>query len=659
MRQFLIVCKIPALAALLKESLHKQHRLHEDAVHVYPADCLLPWTESNVLQNFQDISNWILSLDPPSTFSLLRDTIVITDFSTPDAAFNGRLNPLVAGNDSHGALGMLILAFPEVHFVFATSFDQKMTENLSILMQWHSLDAGSSLGNVVDLKREGMTPLFDCTGLRSLIRTSIRLHVNSKSFAGYLPHREDIATAIDDEEQYAFFNAYVAFRFGFRAHAVVSLGMMKRLCVVGAAQSVLVFEDIYLNFTDRLNATEHFSNLEKRDGEFPLLKQSKLRVIVTGSDKGERSRRILDENKQYLQSTRQRHRFLYKPFAGIFNLKEEQEIAKLIQERHRDLGPNAYVWPPQFVEADGAYNHSAPGRLLAIAEHLLARCREAAKNVETVADAVHGAVLAREALELLGNRTPTTSLEALALQNQYEAIAECKFYGVKAEFNVKSRLGDIQLNIGDIAPFGEQAEPQKESFSMWNSEAAIVGKLIKVFQDESQFDEEQECAVRSRYLHRKMWFAYNPTIQSFKFLPRYVCCPISKSFEILPQSVRLFFIKCLERVAQYVHWLIQSIFNFIFAIGIWIVGLGVFYTVFGNHGPLGLPHSYPIGVAFTKGINGIYYAITSFFAMQPATLLPSDVGKALPAVVTCVAIIAGFFHLGVFISYIYTKVTRK
>jgi hypothetical protein len=290
---------------------------------------------------------------------------------------------------------------------------------------------------------------------------------------------------------------------------------------------------------------------------------------------------------------------------------------------------------------------------------LLARCREPITSVETVADAVHGAVLAREALELLGNRTPTTSLEALALQHQFEAIAECKFYGVQTEFNVRSRLADIQMNIGDIAPFGEQMEPQQESFSIWNSESAIVGKLMKVFQDENQFDEEQECAVRSRYLHRKMWFAYNPTIQSFDFLPRYTYGPLCKCFELLPNSTRIFLKKCLEGMAQYVHWLIQSIFNFICAIGIWILGLGIFYSLFGNHGPLGLPLSYSIGAAFTKGINGIYYAITSFFSMQPATALPSDAGKELPAVVTCVAIIAGFFHLGVFISYIYTKVTRK
>src|SRR5437667_11345713 len=123
MRRFLIVCKIPALADLLKESLHKHHRVHEDAIRVYPADCLLPWTESNVLQNFQNITKWILSLDRSATFGLLRDTTIITDFSTSNAAFNGRLNPLLAGNDSHAALGMLILAFPEVHFVFASRFE--------------------------------------------------------------------------------------------------------------------------------------------------------------------------------------------------------------------------------------------------------------------------------------------------------------------------------------------------------------------------------------------------------------------------------------------------------------------------------------------------------------------------------------------------------
>jgi hypothetical protein len=631
MRQFLIVCKIPAMAALLKQSLHKQHRVHEDAVHVYPADCLLPWTESNVLQNFQNITEWILSLGQSSALGALRNATIITDFSTPDAALMGRLNPLVAGNDSHGALGMLILAFPEVLFVFASRSEEAPGSNLPVLMQWHTLDADNTPATAVDLKQEGMTPLFDCTGLRSLIRYSIRSHDNTKSFAGYLPHREEIAMAIDDEEQYAFFNAYAAFRFGFRAHPVVSLGMMKRLCGAGASSSVLVFEDIYLNFTDRLNASEHLSSLQHRDGDeqFPMLKQSKLRVIVTGSDKGARSKKILKDNEKYLQSLQQKHLFLYKPFAGIFNLSEKQEIADLLQERRHDLGVRAYVWPPQFVESEGNCNHSAPGRLLAIAERLLARCRGPITSLETVADAVHGAVLAREALELLGNRTPTTSLEALALQHQFEAIAECKFYGVQTEFNVKSRLKDIQTNIGDIAPFNEQVEPQKECFSIWNSEAAIVGKLIQVFQNENQFDEEQECAVRSRYLHRKMWFASHPQFAELEFVPRYV------------------------------HWLLESTLNFLKAIALWIVGLGFFYALCGNHGPWGLPQTCGFEKAFTKGMYGIYYAITSFFSMQPPTAMTGDLGKTFPMLIVCVAIIGGFFHLGVFVSHVYTKVTRK
>ncbi|MCI0539316.1 MAG: hypothetical protein L0Z50_29260 [Verrucomicrobiales bacterium] len=615
------------MADLLRESLHKQHRVHEDAIRVYPADCLLPWTESNVLQIFQDISKWILSLDQPGTFSLLRDTVVITDFATPDAAFHGRLNPLVAGNDSHGALGMLVLAFPEVHFVFASSVDQKAAEKPAILMQWHSLDAASSPATVVNLKREGMTPLFDCTGLRNLIRHSIRSHENTKTFAGYLPQREDTATAIDDEEQYAFFNAYVAFRFGFRAHAVVSLGMMKRLCGSIASPSVLAFEDIYLNFTDRLNASEHYSKLDDRDQQFPPLAKSVLRVIVTGSDKGARSRSILEHNEQYLQASGQRHQFLFKPFAGIFNLAKTEQVELLIRERRRDLGIRAYLWPPEFNDTDTKYNHSAPGRLLAIAEHLLARCREHVTNVETVADAVHGAVLAQEALELLGNRTPTTSLEALALQHQFEAIAECKFYGVQSEFNVESRLQDIQTNIIDIAPFGEQAESQKETFSTWNSEAVIVGKLIKIFQDENQFDEEQECSVRSRYLHRKMWFKNHPGLLWAEFMPRYV------------------------------HWLLKSTTNFIKAIVYWLLGLAAVYTIAGNGAEKGIPIK--CAVIAQKALDGLYYAITSFFPMQPPDPTKHDPAKLFPMWLVCFAITGGFLHLGVFISHLYTKVTRK
>lgn len=69
-----------------------------------------------------------------------------------------------------------------------------------------------------------------------------------------------------------------------------------------------------------------------------------------------------------------------------------------------------------------------------IAETLLRRAEIFASEACTVKDYIKGAVLATEALEMLGGRTATLSLVALGLNHQFEVLAECAFVGVGYHF---------------------------------------------------------------------------------------------------------------------------------------------------------------------------------------------------------------------------------
>ena len=60
---------------------------------------------------------------------------------------------------------------------------------------------------------------------------------------------------------------------------------------------------------------------------------------------------------------------------------------------------------------------------------------------------MYGALLALEAQELLANRTPTTALEALAVRHELEVTAECMFYGVEYNFDVRRRL-EVSFPLG-------------------------------------------------------------------------------------------------------------------------------------------------------------------------------------------------------------------
>ena len=251
-----------------------------------------------------------------------------------------------------------------------------------------------------------------------------------------------------------------------------------------------------------------------------------------------------------------------------------------------------------------------------IADRLIARAERLLAEIRAVPQAVYGAVLATEALELLGGRTPTTSLEALMLRHQFETMAECQFVGTQHHVDVKSRIEDLDTEVDALACwFGKTSRSRK--VARWNAELAILNRLVQVFRDHNQFDEDQKLQIRARRLHRKLWLHEHPWLKPLEFVP------------------------------WYVEKMLASFPIFLLMIFSWIVGIGFVFHWVGD------------GVTLGRGISG---AFVSFLGLgDPGDPSIWDSGKGWNGAFCAVAlsIASGILHLGIFISHLYSKITRN
>ena len=165
------------------------------------------------------------------------------------------LNP-VEGNGWNTLIAMLILAFPEVRFLFGVCRNDGDVQAKAVA-DCHSLD---------QLFAPQWEPLFDATGLRTWVRMRAREASGAPEFGNdlpgsasrvsYLPLRKQLAAAVDDELSYAYFHGYAAYRFGFRSHVITGFEQFAGLFGNKAnggrgAGCELILDDLFLNFPDR------------------------------------------------------------------------------------------------------------------------------------------------------------------------------------------------------------------------------------------------------------------------------------------------------------------------------------------------------------------------------------------------------------------------
>lgn len=535
-----------------------------------------------------------------------------------------RLNPIA--EDSWGSvIAMLILSFPKISWVFDTPRRTDSNEVKKIACEYCFLS----------LFRPHSSQLFDGYGLRRHVYTLAIKDKESNGVASYLVNRKRLAVTIDDEKSFAHFHSYAAYRFGFRAHAVTKESAADTLLHKITLKVHLTIEDLYLNFPDhekhRLDYSDssgfhddvQLSELEQRNKALPLLNTATHRILVTSGQQqsGPKGLAKLMRNRNEFLGTRESHKLrktCYKPTGGIFGLWIESGLMwKLRGEKgkYRTKGyAPGFVWPPETTNLSHEnHGHSAPGRLLEISNRLQARAIKILNNSTSVDESVHAAVLATDALELLGERTPTSSLEALSLKHRAEVTAECQFLGTQYNLCIKPRLEELHREVQHI---GKWFNPKTRTHATNNAELCIITELAKIFRDNAQFDEEQQCLNRVRDLHRKLWFNNHPY---FNYL-------------VIP------------RVTQwYIDFLLKSLGHFVLAVTIWIIALTLLFWC-----------------CSSEVVQGIQYAITSFFRGTAfSTGGNMDIKHGWHFTIALVSAVVGMFHFGVFINHLFSISNRR
>lgn len=611
MKQCLIIARHQVTAA----ALNQFWALFEPA-NLEPASqpTVLIVEESDPIEIFDRlctaIEEWMARLQPkPGSAVALVDQVGETE-----------MDPL-CGYKWSAAISMAILAFPELYWHFGNVNGKT---NASVFDE-HSL---------LTVLRVNRDPLMDYTGLRNLIRKQIR---KESRIASYIPVREKLSVALDDEIPYAYLHAYAGYRNGFRSLPITREALALEL--FGQQPSLqlpsglmLTFEDIYLSYPDQKDST-HYSDLAgntdgSREAKLPGLKQIDFRIFVSSDHRHAGDVEKHQRNESYIDSkncARQHSIKLGKPLAGLFDLWDRSRLKRKLYwldgtGRTRFGSGEGFIWPPakhEFISDD--FGHSAPGRLLLIAEKLIERAHALLREgVRTMPEAIHGAVLVTDAIEFTGDRTPVTAIEALALKHQFELEAECRFSGVAYHIHIKPRINEIRR---EVAAVGNWFSPRNQFRSAQNAEMMVLGCMVEVLQSHNQFDEEQICANRMRHLHNSLWMNQKPA--------RYLAWP----------------------AVRYIELLLGSFPRFMLVLVGWVFILAFLYSGF-HHG----------GAWYTKWHFGFEEAVVSFFSAgtpmsgHDTTL---HLQESEYVVVVCLAVILGFVHVGVFISHLYSSISRR
>lgn len=575
---------------------------------------------ANIISLFEDIC---LKLEHGS--DKLERTIVLVDPCLANSAdaepltYLTDLEPLSDPPKYSQLLAMLILVFPEIHWIFfpASSFAENFSQNskdntadFQLIKKFHTWNPDQGeIEDIINAIEISYDPLFDPAGLRNIVKTNIGIKEEKE---GIIPLRYSLAAAVDDEKSYAYMHAYTAYRFGSRSYVVTTQRLMEEIFGKENSKTLqnvnLTFEDLFLNFPDRKREQPriHYFLLEERDKKYEGLRNPAKRVFITvGHQRTDPE--LIEKNKTYLdlkKSQKPAYKFLFKPHAGIFNLEKDGDIKKQGGFKHPSKNPN----PEPKPEGDG---HSAPGKLLIIAEKLIKKARQILHSNPHAAESVYGALFALEAQEILAKRTPTTALEALALKHQLEVSAECMFCGVQHNFNVHDRFKELKT---DVQALGDWFNPGTRRKSKIDARLGIISALALIFKSYNQFDEENLCLNEIRKLHSRVTLLRN------KWNPFY------------------WFFYPLRR---YTEMLVGSLTLFLSSVLFWPLLFGYIYYLYTGM---------PLYDAFIESFAAFFsWGTPSFF---------HDAGSCVK-LIAAFEIIFGFTHLGIFISYLYNLIFRR
>jgi len=564
-----------------------------------------------------------------------------------------KLSDLSAVSEGMGwdhLVALLILTFPEVKWVFGII----MGDSPVLLREDHSL---ASL--ITKTRRD---PIFDPTGLREWVRARtneklVDLHNKSgeagQTVALQLPIRREanLAAALDDEVDYATIHAYTAYRYGYRADILTTWALMKERFGSDRAKRLppseshgyrLLLEDMRLTFADKPGYT-HLSKLpayaqgtsarQGRAHHCPLLSddrdKSEWRILITSGQIGYDDT-LVDENETYLLRKRTGSGAVcYKPLGGLCDiwtktgLRGDGEHAQ--NNRGNALG---FLWPPEEIMDDLHDGHGSPGKLGMVARVLVERAGLAGREASSARDWIKAALLASEAAELLGGKTPTLTLAALALKHEFEVRAECTFIGAGFHFGLDQRLKEIKAEVESVCRWFHE---EKRIQAKLDAETTIINRLKLAFSEAGQLEEEERCLIKLRWLNRLM-----ATPKGWRHL------------------TVVHWVGWL--VLAYGEWLLGSFARLITLTIAWVVGLGWAARALTKQDAV--PSIHETGSQTIGWFFGGNAASDPQVAFEKIQIFGDPLSISIH-VLSWVAVAAGVFHVGILVSYLYSLISRK
>lgn len=551
-----------------------------------------------------------------------------------------------AGSWDH-LIALLILTFPEIFWVFGViqggKGDLKIGEE-SFPHEDHNL---SSL-----FARPRRHPLLDPSALREWVkaRTNEKLKGLARKATGdetteeehggaHLPRRASLCAAIDEEVEFAYMHGYAAWRYGFRSDLVTSWNLMEFLFGPEAQKRgvhgyALILEDMRLQFPDK-PAETHLSylacvnidekNTTGRAHHCPLLDHnhdtSRHRFLITtgqvGKDKG-----LLRANERYLsRKVCGRGAVLYKPVGGILDLWDTAGLSEELDGGGRPGNAEGFFWPPQFHEEGPIQGHGSPGKLAMVATTLFRRAAHLRSTATGVSDYLRGAVLAIEAAELLGGRTPNLTLSALALKHEFEVRAECAFLGAGYHFSVGRRLKELDKEIWAVTQWCHRLHQKRIG---WDAQSSVLGSLVLIYRQFGQYEEENACLVALRRLNRKLRRPKRlNSLNPFAWL--------------------------VHVALAYGEWLLASFSHIVLVTLLWIVVLAAGASEIGVEG-----YNDP-----THAVSQVLSWMISGGAETGLKHAAGLLAETILIVLSWAGVVIGVFHLGILISYLYSLIARK
>ena len=486
------------------------------------------------------------------------------------------------------------------------------------------LDSGKGLLSTLGRFARGMRCWFDPTGLRTLVKNRFlgTSFGNQNGWSNTWPKGNEpgptlrktllerltrTAVAVDEEREFATFNAYAAYKHGYRVWLVTSFGELAEKPLwnlKSETEGMTIIRDIDLRFPDYPTRSggsgegirEHLKNINSSEWQNLLPKERKnLQLAVVSSVAGPKIKNSLQ-----------------KPVSSLYEIKRLLEYGK-----PRDSLRSISARIGKARDQEHGTGHGAPYFNLPMAESLL---RQASRLKDSSMANLLAALLANEVNELLLGMSTTTVLEALLLQHSREVTAEVEFPGVAYKISIQKRKLDVYETLVSIFEPGPSTRDAKNKFL-----SQFWAKMRLLYKDGEQFHAAEESNIESM-----IYSEWTP--------------------ERIPESIRKFdpirlkrFLVCIA--TSLLCWFLVSVF-------ILFSFTGVYAWILGYHCQLD-------GTGLVIFFNLFYEVFITSLSLGPSSVIQT-VSKSGDFAWIAVALHTSIAYIlfGLFVSMFYRKVTR-